>query len=120
MPRLVFEKSGVPVQSFEFDEPRVTLGRGAENDIVLADLGDKKIHRAEHARIERRQSHWFLVTPPGRNPMLVNGAPGMETRLRHGDEVRLGWLLCSMNPAPSCLSPASAGSLASSRSATRC
>ncbi|MDP6113926.1 MAG: sigma 54-interacting transcriptional regulator [Planctomycetota bacterium] len=90
MPRLVFEKSGVPVQSFEFDEPRVTLGRGAENDIVLADLGDKKIHRAEHARIERRQSHWFLVTPPGRNPMMVNGAPGTETRLRHGDEVRLG------------------------------
>jgi type VI secretion system FHA domain protein len=67
-----------------------TLGRGADNDLVLDDPG-KYISRV-HARVSLRDGAFYLEDV-GSNASVINDRPlgnGRETALGHGDRVVIG------------------------------
>ncbi|MBL9103794.1 MAG: FHA domain-containing protein [Myxococcales bacterium] len=63
-----------------------TLGRGADNTVVLADDGLSR----RHARLERRADGWWLVDVGSTNGTFVNDVQVHEQRLLDGDRVTLG------------------------------
>ena len=76
--------------SKRFDAAGGTIGRTAENDLVLEDPG-KYISR-KHARIECRDGDYYFVDL-GCNPSLINDLPlgnGNEAKLRDGDRILIG------------------------------
>jgi hypothetical protein len=78
-------------QRFDFDQPRVLIGRGADADLQI-----------RHAAASRRQLVIERVLPPfsgprfrivplgRRNPTLVNGIPAVEGALHVGDLIAVG------------------------------
>jgi hypothetical protein len=72
---------------FRFHAERVSIGRGADNDVVLNDAG---VSRA-HARIERRDCGWVLVDRGSANGTALNGATVVAVApLRDGDRFSIG------------------------------
>lgn len=65
---------------------RVLVGRGSECDLVLTHPGISR----RHCLLEQREDGWWLRDEESANGTLVNGQRCTETRLRDGDEVRLG------------------------------
>ncbi|HEY6911289.1 MAG TPA: FHA domain-containing protein [Myxococcales bacterium] len=63
-----------------------TLGRGAENALVIADISVSR----RHARIEQRAAAWVVIDEGSGNGTRVNGTPVRERRLRDGDEIAVG------------------------------
>ncbi|MGE5048595.1 MAG: FHA domain-containing protein [Deltaproteobacteria bacterium] len=63
-----------------------TLGRGAENALVIADISVSR----RHARIEQRAEAWVVIDEGSGNGTRVNGTPVREQRLRDGDEIAVG------------------------------
>lgn len=78
--------TGVELRPLDGD--RVTIGRHAGNDIVLA--ADDSASRL-HAVLERLGPGWWLRDLGSRNGTYVNGTRVSEGRtLQHGDELRIG------------------------------
>jgi hypothetical protein len=77
-------------QRFEFTGADVTIGRGAENDVVLYDPGVSRTH----ARIRLQGVEYFLLDNGSANGTELNGTviQGAQ-RLRDGDRIRLGPIL---------------------------
>src|SRR5216117_2047038 len=74
-------------QRFQFDAERVTIGRGAENDVVLNDAGVSRTH----ARIEKQPAGWMLLDNGSANGTELNGATiGKPSALRAGDRIGVG------------------------------
>jgi hypothetical protein len=65
---------------------RQTIGRRADNDIVLDDLSVS----ASHAWIMNQQNHYVVMNTLSTNGTFVNGKRIHEATLRHGDRVRFG------------------------------
>ncbi len=77
-------------QRFSFDAPDVTIGRGAENDVVLYDPGVSRTH----ARIQLQGADYFLLDNGSANGTDLNGAIIQGATLLHeGDRIRLGPIL---------------------------
>lgn len=74
-------------ERFRFAADRITLGRGADRDVVLNDAGVSR----SHARIERRGGAWVLTDDGSVNGTELNGVllAGVR-RLRPGDRIGLG------------------------------
>lgn len=68
-------------QSFVFEKPVVTLGRGPENDIVLAE--DPKVSRT-HAEIRLQRGQLIVRNISQKNFILVNGERYEEKTLSEG------------------------------------
>lgn len=69
--------------------PVVTIGRGAQNDVVLADDSVSTMH----ARLEYEAGHWRITDLDSVNGTYVEGvklAPEVPTPLAFGSTVRLG------------------------------
>jgi type VI secretion system FHA domain protein len=76
--------------SRRFDAAGGSIGRTADNDLVLDDPS-KSISR-KHARIDCRDGHYYL-TDIGSNPSLINElalGSGKEARLNDGDRITIG------------------------------
>lgn len=73
-------------QTFELAKAEVILGRGAENDIVLA---DGRVSRA-HARLECGPGGCYLVDLGSANGSFLNGGRVERARLSSGDVLRIG------------------------------
>jgi pSer/pThr/pTyr-binding forkhead associated (FHA) protein len=65
---------------------RQTIGRRADNDIVLDDLSVS----ASHAWIMNQQGQSVVMNTLSTNGTFVNGRRVHEAALRHGDRVRFG------------------------------
>jgi diguanylate cyclase (GGDEF)-like protein len=76
----------------------VTIGRGAENTIVLASPSVSR----RHARIERRDGAFYIVDEESTNGVLVNDGvrPASEASLRCGDELMLGDVILKFLSGP--------------------
>ena len=84
---LVFHRPGGE-HRFELTGSAVTIGRGADCELQLAD--DRISTR--HCRISAHGGDWMIEDLKSTNRTFVNGEPlgDLPRRLRHGDMVRLG------------------------------
>lgn len=74
-------------QRFEFDAENVTIGRGAENDVVLNDAGVSRTH----ARIQKQGPAFLLLDNGSANGTELNGVTiGKPSTLRAGDKIGVG------------------------------
>jgi pSer/pThr/pTyr-binding forkhead associated (FHA) protein len=74
-------------QRFSFETPDVTIGRGAENDVVLNDSGVSR----NHARILQQGTQWVLLDNGSSNGTELNGVVlDQPAALRAGDKIGVG------------------------------
>src|SRR5438105_4853142 len=77
-------------QKFQFDATDVTIGRGAENAVVLNEAGVSRLH----ARIQRQGAQWMLLDNGSANGTELNGMTiGKPSPLRSGDKIGVGNIL---------------------------
>lgn len=76
---------GRSLQSWTFDDQRITIGRGTGESIPLSDPYVSRLH----AEVLHRDGKWCLIAH-GRNGVLVDGRPVTEEALSHGATFRLG------------------------------
>jgi len=67
-------------------ERALRLGRSPDNDVILRDPATS----GHHARLERRDDHFWIVDLGSTNGTLVNGEPIQEKQLNHGDRLTIG------------------------------
>jgi pSer/pThr/pTyr-binding forkhead associated (FHA) protein len=85
--RLVVEQGYRTGQSFPLEQSAVTIGRSAENDLVLREQGVSR----RHARIQRGSQGWMLSDLGSTNGTYVNGRKLASAYvLRTGDRVTIG------------------------------
>ncbi len=72
--------------TFVILNPRVTLGRGEENDVVLTDLKSSRLH----AELTLGPDGWSIRDLGSSNGILVNSKVTRNASLRAGDIVSLG------------------------------
>lgn len=85
MAKIIISQQGVGVREIELDKPRLTIGRAAQNDVVLA-------HRAvsgKHAVIASRDGELVLEDLDSTNGTLVNGRPVKQHVLQDRDIINL-------------------------------
>jgi ABC-type multidrug transport system ATPase subunit len=87
-PYLVVTEAGQPAQKISLSGAQLTIGRSANNAIVLK----SPIVSGHHARLEKDGPGYKLVVmPETTNPLYVNGQPlSGERRLQDGDLLRIG------------------------------
>lgn len=74
-------------RSFLLDRPTLTIGRGAESDIVIYDTSISR----RHAQFSRQADGDYVQDLASRNSSQVNGEPLQAPRLLHmGDVITLG------------------------------
>ncbi len=74
---------------FELRPPGGSIGRAADNTIVLSDPTVSRLH-AEIRLSSEAGGEGRIVARAGKNPTLLNDAPIDEAPLRAGDRLRLG------------------------------
>jgi transcriptional regulator with GAF, ATPase, and Fis domain len=89
MPDLVVKEGSVQGKVFRLAGERVSIGRDPSNDMQFE---DRTVSR-HHALLTVRPDGWYLTDVGSHNSTVVNGAPVVEARLTHNDEVRLGDLV---------------------------
>lgn len=93
-------KDGQGYREREFNQDRVTIGRAADNTLVL---DHPKVSR-NHARIERGPEGYRISDLGSGNGTLVNGTKVLSCILFRGDEIRIGeteiLVLSAGTPAP--------------------
>lgn len=91
MPRLRIEANGV-VSYHLLGGDDVTIGRGAQNTVVLSDLSAS----SHHARLRRAGSGWELEDLKSTNGTTLNGQTVLVAPIGFGDEVRIGRALLTL------------------------
>jgi pSer/pThr/pTyr-binding forkhead associated (FHA) protein len=84
--RLVVVDGAERGQEFALDRDIVTIGRGADNDIVINDIGSSR----KHAKVVREGESYRLVDLGSGNGTFMNGVAVKEETLRPGSLFRLG------------------------------
>lgn len=72
---------------FSFNKPNVSIGRGAENDIVLAN--DPRVSR-QHAEIKSSGEEHYIVNLSQKNFVLVNGIRVQSEKLEGEIVIQIG------------------------------
>lgn len=71
---------------FSLDKDEVRIGRGPENDVVLADFSVSR----NHALLQRRSGAWTLFDLQSTNGVRLNGKTVEEALLKPGDRIGVG------------------------------
>jgi ABC-type multidrug transport system ATPase subunit/predicted component of type VI protein secretion system len=87
-PELVVTIAGDESQAYRLKKESLSLGRSADNDIVIR----SPIVSGHHARLEKEQQGYMLhILPEATNPVYFQGAPLQGDRALHdGDILRFG------------------------------
>lgn len=85
-PRLVIRSGEYAGQVIPLNKSRMSIGRTAENDIVLEDGSVSRLH----ARLDKVSNGWQLTDCGSTNGTAVNGADISAMALHNGDRIRLG------------------------------
>src|ERR1700722_1533850 len=73
-------------REYTFNQPEVSIGRVAENDIVLGDAGVSR----KHVLIRQDAGKFFVQDLGSANGTKLNGNPVTEEELQDGDEISVG------------------------------
>lgn len=68
------------------DSKSISVGRGADNDIVLTDFSVSR----KHCRIFLKGEKYHIEDAGSRNGTMINGKPVKKRALKPGDEISLG------------------------------
>lgn len=82
-------------QSFQIEQDEILLGRGPDNQIQIV---EESISRT-HAKILRRDDHFFIQDLESQNGTYLNGHPiseGFQLELKEGDFLALGNVFMSL------------------------
>jgi pSer/pThr/pTyr-binding forkhead associated (FHA) protein len=88
--------------SYPIGGPRLTMGRAENHDVVLFDPAASR----QHAEIRANGNDYWVVDPGSANGTFVNGHRIRETRLKHGDRIRVGATEFRFELVPSAAAPA--------------
>ena len=83
---LVMTKGPQAGREFRLNPDETTIGRAAENDIILDDLTVSRYH----AKVRQEGEDFYLYDMAATNPTLVNGQPVTRHLLQEGDKVEIG------------------------------
>ena len=86
MAKLVLSKEGSVVDTRFLDKGRITIGRGAGNDVVI----DDPAVRSLHAAIVAVTNDYILEDLAGEQGVEVNGVATQRRILQHGDVIGFG------------------------------
>ena len=86
MPKLILMKGIAATRQFSLLAKQTTIGRASTNDVVLDSM---QVSR-HHALVTVDGPSVTLSDLGSRNGVFVNGRRVSESRLHHGDEVRIG------------------------------
>src|SRR4029079_226795 len=100
--KLTLEQRGGVPQEFELARPRVLIGRGLTNDVVLQDA---RVSRA-HARLDCDAAGCTLVDLGSPNGTWVNGRRITKILLTAGDNLVLGDSHLTFSAGPTTSEPA--------------
>ncbi len=89
-------------RTFVLDRPETTIGRGDDNDIVLAD----RVTSLHHASVRYADDSWWISDHASRYGVRVNGDVADETELLAGDVVTIGTVDLTVEPVLAAASPA--------------
>ncbi|MGC9357307.1 MAG: FHA domain-containing protein [Anaerolineae bacterium] len=78
--------TGQPQREVSLDRPQLTMGRAADNDIVLS----HSYVSAHHGRFECHDSEWHYIDLGSTNGTFVNGQRMQRAVLDNGDVLRIG------------------------------
>lgn len=73
-------------KEFELRRSSITIGRGASNDVVIA---DKRVSRI-HCGISYKDGHYYLRDCNSRNGTSVNGRVVDACQINPGDRIQIG------------------------------
>ncbi|MBI2434238.1 MAG: FHA domain-containing protein, partial [Candidatus Hydrogenedentes bacterium] len=82
----VLRHEGAPSERFEITARGLSIGRNADNDIMLED----GLVSRRHARLWYDHETLLIEDLGSRNGVQVNGASVKQSELHHGDEVQIG------------------------------
>jgi pSer/pThr/pTyr-binding forkhead associated (FHA) protein len=81
---------------FELRSPRIDIGRGPHNDVVVSDESVSE----SHAKFQRREEAWYLSDLGSTNGTYVAGERiQSDVRIASGSELRFGGVKMAFNPA---------------------
>jgi DNA-binding NtrC family response regulator/pSer/pThr/pTyr-binding forkhead associated (FHA) protein len=87
VPRIrILTEDAAEKAEYELGGGRITIGRSAENNIVLQD----SLVSRHHAELEFDGQSVHLRDVGGKNPIRVNGSEVQDYRLLHGDRITIG------------------------------
>src|SRR4051812_24469021 len=102
---LTIEQGKGRARKYRFRAERVSIGRGAENDVVVNHSGVSRVH----ARIEQREGGWVLHDEGSANGTRLNGALlAMPVPLQPGDRFTVGPVRFTFSPRADASAAASA------------
>jgi pSer/pThr/pTyr-binding forkhead associated (FHA) protein len=84
--KLTFETGPFAGRTVGVNQQTSTVGRSADNDIVISDPATS----GHHGRIELRNGVYWVSDLGSTNGTLVNGEPIIDKQLEHGDVISIG------------------------------
>ena len=84
--QIAFSTNGTPPTLLTLTESEYLVGRQAENNIKISDLGVSGFH----ARIFRGGEGYMIEDLKSRNGVFINGSKVTMSPLRSGDTIRMG------------------------------
>jgi len=89
-------RPGAPDRTVVLDGRPVTVGRGADNDVVVAD----PLVSRHHIRLQARRGALILTDLESLNGSRVNGVTVTEVALGGGDRIQVGNTVLVVDPPP--------------------
>ena len=83
-------------KKFELGRKSITIGRGAETDVLIAD----KLASRIHCEISYKDGNYFLRDCDSRNGTFVNDRLIEVCRINPGDRIRVGDMIISVEASP--------------------
>ena len=87
---LIQYANGVPAVKFPLDQETLSIGRGEENDICVADRYASKAHAVIETRTNERGLCFFVRDMKSTNHTYVNNETIAEKELMAGDILQIG------------------------------
>jgi hypothetical protein len=86
MAKLVIKFGGRVLKEIPLDKPLITIGRRADNDVVIDNLAVSRYH----ARVVEDSGAFFIEDIGSTNGTYLNDMRVAKQRLRAGDQIRIG------------------------------
>lgn len=85
-PTIVVKLKSRPLKTYPFTGREMSIGRNADNDIIIDNLSVSR----KHAMITSRRDGYSITDCNSKNGTFLNGTPIKQSALKSGDEIVIG------------------------------